>query len=59
MLTKLFIFILVLSIIDLIQEIKEIVLCFTGDRKYSPGVIRRIFGWSAIAYIITIISTGF
>lgn len=44
--------------LNLINEIKEIVICFIRERKYELSILRRLFSWASIAYILTIIIVG-
>lgn len=58
MLSFILIFILVMASLNLINEIKEIVICFIRERKYELPILRRLFSWASIAYILTIIIVG-
>lgn len=58
MLSFILIFILVMASLNLINEIKEIVICFIRERKYELSILRRLFSWASIAYILTIIIVG-
>lgn len=58
MLSFILIFILVMASLNLVNEIKEIVICFIKERKYELSITRRLFSWASIAYILTIIIVG-
>lgn len=56
---KLFIFILILAILRILREISYLWFCFKKNEGYQITKNRRLWLWSSIAYIITIIITGF
>lgn len=56
---KLFIFVLILSILRIVRESLYFWNCFNQNKKYEINPYRRFWLWSSIAYVITILITGF
>ena len=56
--TKILIFILFMCILNLSREIGRFIFCFVKNSKYESGVIRTLFVWASISYILTIIFCG-
>lgn len=58
MIAKLLIFILMMSILNCIIEIWNIVFCFIKENKYEITTLRKILFMASIAFILTIIIMG-
>lgn len=57
-LTKIFVFILIMSILNLLRECFRFGLCFAKNEKYESDIRRTLFTWASISYILTIIFCG-
>lgn len=55
---KLFIFILILAILRILREIAYLWFCFKTNKRYELSKNRRLWLWSSISYIITLIISG-
>ena len=58
MLTKLLLFILILSILKVAKEVIRVVTAFYKNDKYESSFFNTTLTWSSISYIITIILCG-
>ena len=58
LITKLLLFILFLSIIDIIKELFYFCMCFRYGKEYKINNTRTILLWVSTAYILTIIFKG-
>lgn len=58
LITKLMLFILFLSIINVIKEVFYFCMCFKYRKEYKINNTRSILLWVSLSYILTIIFKG-
>ena len=59
MVERIFVFVLIMCILNILRETFRFSMCFAKNEKYESGITRTLFLWASIAYIITIIFYGF
>ena len=57
-LTKVLVFILIMCILNLCREVFRFGYCFAANEKYESNIVRTLFSWASISYILTIIFCG-
>lgn len=56
--SRLMLFILFLSIFNVIKETFNFYMCFKQQKTYNIGNTRRLALWFSMSYILTVIFTG-
>lgn len=59
MVNRILVFLLCMAVFNLLYEAIRLVNCFRREKRYESGLVRRLFTWGSLSYIIMMAVIGF